>query len=212
MNNSTDGGQGSEKRLEVVGFGLRLTAFIIDGVLVGILSFTLAFVIGFIMLFALTYGDGQFYPAERLISVSGILISVFYFVAFWAKSGQTPGKSVLGIKVIGADGAPLGWGKAFLRYVGYIINVIVLSIGFVWIAFDKKRQGWHDKIAKTYVINSDDTFPTEGAVNLVPGDQDRHWLWLIIWIIFVIAFPSVLLTSLFALGPSITTILSSMFN
>jgi uncharacterized RDD family membrane protein YckC len=212
MNNSTDGGQGSEKRLEVIGFGLRLTALIIDGVLVGILTFTLGFVVGLLIMLSKVYGEGQFYPTERLIVVSGILISFFYFAAFWAKSGQTPGKSILGIKVISTDGSQLGWGKAFLRYVGYIINVIVLSIGFVWIAFDKKRQGWHDKIANTYVINSDDTFPTEGAVNLVPGDQDRRWLWLIIWIIFVVALPSTLFTSLFALGPTITSMLASLFN
>ena len=43
-------------------------------------------------------------------------------------------------------------GQAILRYIGYIVSALALSIGFIWIAIDKRRQGWHDKIARTYVI------------------------------------------------------------
>ena len=78
---------------------------------------------------------------------------------------------VLGIKVISADGTSVGWGKALLRYIGYIISAIVLFLGFIWIAFDSKRQGWHDKIASTLVVHKDTQFSTTEPVTFVPSDQ-----------------------------------------
>jgi RDD family. len=47
---------------------------------------------------------------------------------------------------------PIGYGKGFLRWVGMIISGLVLLLGYIWILIDKKNQGWHDKIAGTYVI------------------------------------------------------------
>jgi len=58
------------------------------------------------------------------------------------------------IKLIGTDGTyPIGYGKGFLRWIGMIISAMVILLGYVWILIDKKNQGWHDKIAGTYVVN-----------------------------------------------------------
>jgi uncharacterized RDD family membrane protein YckC len=43
-------------------------------------------------------------------------------------------------------------GRSFLRYVGYWVVWITLFIGFIWVAFDGRKQGWHDKIAGTLVV------------------------------------------------------------
>jgi len=81
-----------------------------------------------------------------------LALTIGYFTYFHGATGRTPGKMILGLKVIGEDGTPLTFGVAFLRSVGYLISSVVLNLGFLWVAFDKKKQGWHDKIAGTVVI------------------------------------------------------------
>lgn len=85
-------------------------------------------------------------------AVFGALIAAAYYIAFWATTGQTLGHKLLGLRVVRTDGGPVGVGAAIARYLGYILSFAVLCIGFIWIAFDKDQQGWHDKIAGTYVI------------------------------------------------------------
>jgi uncharacterized RDD family membrane protein YckC len=60
------------------------------------------------------------------------------------------------IKVIKTDGAPLTVGDVLLRYFGYWIGSVAFGLGYIWAAFDAKSQGWHDKIANTYVVVADD--------------------------------------------------------
>jgi uncharacterized RDD family membrane protein YckC len=90
-----------------------------------------------------------------MYSVSALaqLFSAAYFIGFWTWRGQTPGMMLLGLRIArDADGAPPGLARSILRYVGYVISGIVLFIGFIWVAFDRKKQGWHDKIAGTVVV------------------------------------------------------------
>jgi uncharacterized RDD family membrane protein YckC len=90
-----------------------------------------------------------------LLSTLGIylLVSIVYNVFFWVSSGQTPGKRVLGVRVIRKDGTRLRFGNALRRQVGYWISAI-FYLGFLWILVDNQRQGWHDKIAGTIVVYS----------------------------------------------------------
>jgi hypothetical protein len=106
--------------------------------------------------------------------------------------------------VVRTDGSPLTWGQAFLRYLGYLVSAAVFSLGFVWVSFDSKRQGWHDKIARTYVIDSDTSFSGTSNVEFVPSDPGRNWVWLIIWGALLIMMPGVLLGSLMLLGPVVS--------
>lgn len=106
-------------------------------------------VIGFVL--------GLFMPSESVQAVSslvGIVIGVAYFVYFWTTTGATPGKSAMNIRVVSTDGETISAGVAILRYIGYAISAVVLLLGFIWIAIDEDKQGWHDKIAGTYVIKS----------------------------------------------------------
>jgi uncharacterized RDD family membrane protein YckC len=81
------------------------------------------------------------------------LIAIVYFVGFWTWRGQTPGMILLGLRIAReADGAPPGLARSILRYVGYFISQLPLFLGFIWIAFDSRKQGWHDKIAGTVVV------------------------------------------------------------
>jgi uncharacterized RDD family membrane protein YckC/effector-binding domain-containing protein len=81
------------------------------------------------------------------------LISIAYFVGMWAWVQQTLGMMAFGLRVVrDADGRPLGLGRAVLRYVGYWLSWVALFIGFIWVAFDDRKQGWHDKIAGSVVV------------------------------------------------------------
>jgi len=210
MNATDHSASSAEKTIKVVGFGWRLVAALIDGLLLGALSFLFAFIIGFIIWFTRLYGSGEFYPSERLFTVFGFILSVAYYIVFWAKSGQTPGKMAMGLRVVSTDGSPVSWGKAFLRYIGYVINIVIFLVGFLWIAFDQKRQGWHDKMAGTYVVFSGTTFSTADPVRIVPADPDRKWLWLILWLILALLMPMTLYGSIWILGPALTTFLTGL--
>jgi uncharacterized RDD family membrane protein YckC len=90
------------------------------------------------------------------VFVGLIVIFVFTLVWYpywWSKSGQSPGKKLMHLKVVRADnGQLLTFGGGFLRLIGYWVSAFVFYIGFLWILVDGKRQGWADKIASTYVI------------------------------------------------------------
>jgi uncharacterized RDD family membrane protein YckC len=80
-----------------------------------------------------------------------IFFNIAYFTYFHGTTGRTPGKMIFGLQVVSTEGSQISFGIAFLRAVGYFISGI-FYLGFIWIAFDKRKQGWHDKIAGTVVI------------------------------------------------------------
>jgi uncharacterized RDD family membrane protein YckC len=76
------------------------------------------------------------------------------FIAFWVMKGATPGKMAISAIVVDADThAPVDFWQALTRYVGYFVSAIPLLVGFAWIGFDTRKQGWHDKMARTVVIH-----------------------------------------------------------
>ena len=85
-----------------------------------------------------------------LISWGGA--NLIYFIGLWAWKGQTLGQAVVKVKVIKKDGLPVDLRVATLRWMGFWGCILTLGIGFLWILFDKKKQGLHDKLADTYVI------------------------------------------------------------
>jgi uncharacterized RDD family membrane protein YckC len=125
-------------------FGLRLVAAIIDGVILNIVSLVLYVVLK-------SAGSGL-----------GLILGLAYFTYFeGSPSGQTPGKRVMGIRVIDfRTGGALGYGKALLRWVGRIVSTIVCLLGYLWMLWDNERQTWHDKIAETVVVPTS-AYPVE---------------------------------------------------
>jgi uncharacterized RDD family membrane protein YckC len=65
----------------------------------------------------------------------------------------TPGKMAITAKVVdAATGERASMAQLIMRYFAYFISSLPLGLGFIWVAFDKRKQGWHDKIAGTVVI------------------------------------------------------------
>jgi uncharacterized RDD family membrane protein YckC len=132
-----------EMVLDLAGAGSRLISYVIDVIILS--------VIGWILNYASMSAGGT--VGNIIIFLSG-LVSLAYFTYFFG-NGQTPGMKAMKIKLIGTDGTyPIGYGKGFLRWIGMIISGLVILLGYVWILIDKKKQGWHDKIAGTYVVNA----------------------------------------------------------
>lgn len=102
---------------------------------------------------------------RALPSVSYFILFVGYLAAFalvlfnWvylsARDGQSLGQRLIGIRVIRADGAPLTYKTAALRHlVGYPLAIFVGGLGILWMLFDARQQGWHDKLAGTLVVKN----------------------------------------------------------
>lgn len=94
----------------------------------------------------------EFDTTTWVLNGASVLIAIVYYVGCWTLGGQTVGKWLTGIKVVGDDGNPPSLAAAAIRYLGYLLNNIVFSIGFLAVAFDKRKQGWHDKMASTFVV------------------------------------------------------------
>jgi uncharacterized RDD family membrane protein YckC len=75
------------------------------------------------------------------------------FVLFWIYKNSTPGKMLFKSVIVDANtlSAPSTF-QNIIRYLAYFISFAALGLGFIWIALDKRKQGWHDKLAGTVVI------------------------------------------------------------
>ncbi len=148
--------------LEFAGFWRRSTAFLIDLFSVAVICSVIILVFSPYRWFSFEgfWGIGDVFdePFWRAFpylifgNLLSLLVNIAYFVGFWLWRGQTPGKMLLGIKLIRMDASNVTLSVALLRYLGYIVSAAVLFIGFIWIAFDSRKQGFHDKIADTYVV------------------------------------------------------------
>ncbi|MDH3221419.1 MAG: RDD family protein [Gammaproteobacteria bacterium] len=130
------------------GFWIRLLASLIDTVWLLILTFALGWMI---------YGAIYFQSTDFIQGYGDLFITyVLPFLltlAFWHYRSATPGKMVLGLKIV--DAATLAkpsTGKLVVRYLCYYLSALALGLGFLWVAWDRRKQGWHDKIAGTLVI------------------------------------------------------------
>lgn len=120
------------RELEYMGFWIRVAAWLIDLVVLLVINIVLT-ILG--------------------MSLTTFVTGFVYGVLFIGLKGQTPGKIALGIKVVNAQGEVPGIGRAALReIVGKIASAIVFLLGFFWIGWDRRKRGWHDHIAGTFVV------------------------------------------------------------
>ncbi len=77
----------------------------------------------------------------------------FYYILCWTAFSATPGKMMLGLKIVDHNGWPIGIAKSIARLFGYAISTVSVGLGFIWIFIDSFGRGWHDHVANTYVIH-----------------------------------------------------------
>ncbi len=157
--------------VQFAGHGARLGAYILDAIIVGLVTSVLFLIVALPLLgglvgTAIDNPDSLENPATWTafgaslgVFILGALVigifSLLYFPFFWARGGATPGMKVAGIRVVNdRDGSRIGWGPALLRLVGFWVSGAVFYLGFIWILIDSRRRGWHDLIAGTCVISA----------------------------------------------------------
>jgi uncharacterized RDD family membrane protein YckC len=160
---------------ERAGFGVRLGAWLLDGLLYGLVA--LLFVVPGVALGALAFQDcewretepnsfelscpaggvdGGLLAAGIALAIVGWLVVVFLYVRAMGKTGQPWGARIVGVKVVDErTGNPIGFGRALGRSLfANIISANVLYLGFLWMLWDDKKQTWQDKVVNSVVVKS----------------------------------------------------------
>lgn len=123
-------------------FSRRWVGFVIDRLLI-------AFSAGLVVLLADIFESG----AAAAIALIVSLVELGYGVIFNSR-GWSPGKLVVGIRIVNSEGEPPGLRKGIVRTAGAVFSQAILWAGYLWSLFDKRKQTWHDKVSKTYVVRA----------------------------------------------------------
>jgi uncharacterized RDD family membrane protein YckC len=133
------------------GWGMRCGAFLFD--------YILTLLVPALTLVAAVYVKRRWQApsAANVFVAIGYLAAAavifFNFVYFYVLDGQSFGKRLIGLRVVRTDGAPLDYKTAVVRnIVGYPFSILFFGLGALWILWDARGQGWHDKLAKTIVV------------------------------------------------------------
>jgi len=150
--------QGPTHLGQYAGFVTRLVSFVIDRALVGVVAFvmfqSIDYILGaFEINRLLGFWEGTLEERSILVFLIYSSLTVCYDIGFWLLAGQTPGKRVMGLRILRTNGSRLHFGNALRREIGYVLSGI-LFLGYLWILFDNRRQGFHDKLAGTIVVYS----------------------------------------------------------
>jgi uncharacterized RDD family membrane protein YckC len=138
----------TESKFEYVGFWARVGATLIDTIILLMISAPLMYMF---------YGDSYLYSDDFVLGFVDVIVNyIFPLVAvliFWTYKSATPGKMAIKAIIVDADTGKRPTTKQYIiRYFGYFISILPLCLGLMWVGWDSKKQGWHDKLAKTVVI------------------------------------------------------------
>ncbi len=130
------------------GFWIRFLAVIIDCIILFLLTSPIAY---------LLYG-AEYYSTTKIVLGTGdafinFIFPVFFTLIFWMYKAGTPGKLLFNIHIASAsDLSRITLRQSLIRYIGYFVSMFAFGLGFLWIGWSKRKQGWHDKMASTVVI------------------------------------------------------------
>ena len=137
--------------LEYVGFWARVGASLIDTVLLAMVCAPLV---------TIYYGVDYWSTQDSLVQgpvdfIVNYVLPAVAVVLFWVYRQATPGKIAIGAQIVDArTGEKPRTGQLIGRYFGYYVSMLPLFLGFIWVAFDPRKQGWHDKLAGTVVVRA----------------------------------------------------------
>ncbi|MEC6881923.1 RDD family protein [Photobacterium sp. NCIMB 13483] len=133
-----------------VGFWPRVLASLVDTAIVALITAPLMY---------LAYGE--MHPSTDSFAIGPMDIMINYLlpfvgvILFWIYKSATPGKMVIKAQIVDANtGNKPSVKQSVIRYLGYFVSTIPLGLGLMWVGWDKRKQGWHDKLANTVVVNS----------------------------------------------------------
>jgi uncharacterized RDD family membrane protein YckC len=153
-----------EIKTAIAPYGKRFLAYFIDIVIIVIIVVGVAYFFGgFDKIWKNYLNRGEdtlprqvFLKQRNALREIAFLVWMMYCTVMEASKKQgTIGKQIMGIKVVNRLGNPLNLQQSIARNFAKIISYEVICLGFIWILIDKMRQGWHDKMTKTYVVTND---------------------------------------------------------
>lgn len=166
-----------ERAFEYVGFWKRFLAFLIDSMIVLVVLVPLLLLmhgthdwarLGSYMQQAIEQsaagGNPDLAAGVARLGFAGpvdflvqVVLPIVALLAFWRFRSATPGKMAIGAKIVDAKTgrAPSNW-RLLVRFLGYFVSMIPFGLGFIWIALNRRKRGWHDMLADTLVVYDDD--------------------------------------------------------
>jgi uncharacterized RDD family membrane protein YckC len=137
--------------LRYVGFWARFAAFVIDTLL--LLLITMPILLWTYGLSGMTEPTLVRGPVDFVVSWVAPIVAT---LVFWRYRSATPGKMIIGAVIVdAASGGRPTMGQFLVRYFAYLVSIVPLCLGFLWIAFDARKQSFHDKLASTVVVSRD---------------------------------------------------------
>jgi uncharacterized RDD family membrane protein YckC len=135
------------------GFVSRFCAFVLDWIVLSIASaLTTTMMHSLFELFILRLFPWGRYIVFVASLCTAAFLSFFFLPVLWHLVGCSPGKAVVGLRVVRDDGMHPTLAQATIRLMGYWLSSIPLFLGFLWCLFDAQHQAWHDKLAHTHVV------------------------------------------------------------
>jgi uncharacterized RDD family membrane protein YckC len=143
------------------GFWKRFVAYLIDNTLVFVITFLVFY---FFLGFDQSLKDFidsdhgleariEFYPERNIVRDTSLILWLIYSIVMEASALKgTIGKRVLKISVVDKNGDRISFNRSIGRNTSKILSIIPFFLGLLWVAFTKEKKGWHDMIAKTYVV------------------------------------------------------------
>lgn len=143
-----------------VGFWARVLAAIVDTIFLLLILLPIGMVFFGPELLEMVDDSGKLSGSANLWL--NYLLPIAIVLAFWIYRQATPGKMMLKAVIVDADTLekPEMW-QWIVRYIGYYVSIFLLMLGFFWVAWDPRKQGFHDKLARTVVIYADPAPPGE---------------------------------------------------
>ncbi len=137
-----------DAEIEYAGFWQRFGAMFLDSLLIYVISLVLLLIV---------YGDiylddptAYWGPASVLISYG---LPPCLILSFWINKSTTPAKMAVAAAIVDARTGGRPTTKQFvIRYLAYGLSTLPCFLGYLWIVFDRRKQGWHDKLADTVVV------------------------------------------------------------
>lgn len=145
--------------VKYVGFWARVLAALVDSLLLALVVVPIALLLFWDQLLA---SEGQLEGTANILF--NYVLPVLIVLAFWIYRSATPGKMLIKAVIVDADTLqkPEVW-QWIVRYLGYYVSGILLMLGFLWVGWDPRKQGFHDKLARTVVIYRDTATETPSA-------------------------------------------------
>ena len=149
---STPASPETRQEQKYVGFWARLGAYFLDYILILIFSAVPSLILYFVCVILILPESLSNVLVTLAQSVLSLLAQIILLV-LWFKKQASIGKMAVSAKIVDArtGGVPTK-GQLIGRFFAYFLSFLPLGFGFLWIAFDSKKQGWHDKLAGTAVI------------------------------------------------------------